>query len=158
MNELGAFYAQKYAIERERAVREGTIKPATAAERRQAKQGPRPTAEYDACKPKRNKFNARSVVVDGQKFDSQAEARRWGELRLLERAGEIHDLQRQRVYRMVVNGIEICRIIPDFDYLDKDGAPVTEDVKSKPTLTPVFRVKAKLFYALFRRDIKLIGV
>ena len=42
-----------------------------------------------------SKYGAIKTVLDGIKFDSKAEARRWAELRLLERAGQIHDLQRQ---------------------------------------------------------------
>lgn len=42
-----------------------------------------------------NKFHAKKVGVDGIKFDSQKEAARWQELKLLERAGEICELERQ---------------------------------------------------------------
>lgn len=40
-----------------------------------------------------NKFHARRTELDGYQFDSQAEARRYRTLRLLERAGEIRDLE-----------------------------------------------------------------
>lgn len=42
-----------------------------------------------------NKFGAIATVVDGIRFDSMKEARRWGELRLMEKAGEIRNLSRQ---------------------------------------------------------------
>lgn len=42
-----------------------------------------------------NKFGAIATVVDGIRFDSLKEARRWGELRLMEKAGEIRNLSRQ---------------------------------------------------------------
>ena len=38
---------------------------------------------------KRHKYNARPTVVDGVRYQSTAEARRYGELKLLERAGKI---------------------------------------------------------------------
>lgn len=44
---------------------------------------------------KRNKYGNRKVTVDGEVFDSRHEYQRWCELRLLERAGKIHDLFRQ---------------------------------------------------------------
>lgn len=44
---------------------------------------------------RRHKYGARATVVDGIRFDSAAEARRYQELRLRERAGEIRDLTRQ---------------------------------------------------------------
>jgi hypothetical protein len=39
------------------------------------------------------KYHSRKVRFDGLNFDSQAEADRWAELRLLERAGEIESLR-----------------------------------------------------------------
>ena len=43
----------------------------------------------------KSKYKADKVVVDGVKFDSKREARRYRELKLLEKAGEISDLQMQ---------------------------------------------------------------
>ncbi|NCB05918.1 MAG: DUF1064 domain-containing protein, partial [Clostridia bacterium] len=37
----------------------------------------------------RSKFNAKATVVDGIRFDSQAEARRYGQLQALQAAGAI---------------------------------------------------------------------
>lgn len=41
------------------------------------------------------KYGNRKIIKDGQAFDSVKEARRWFELCLLEKAGEITDLRRQ---------------------------------------------------------------
>jgi hypothetical protein len=41
------------------------------------------------------KYGNRKIIKDGQTFDSVKEARRWFELCLLEKAGEITDLRRQ---------------------------------------------------------------
>jgi hypothetical protein len=41
---------------------------------------------------KRKPVNNRKVQLDGYQFDSQAEARRWQELTLWQRAGDIRDL------------------------------------------------------------------
>lgn len=106
----------------------------------------------------RNKYRAKKVTVDGETFDSQGEYARWCELKLLERAGKISGLKRQITYPLVVNGEKIGSIIPDFDYRDnRTGEQITEDFKSKPTQTPVFRLKAKLFKAVYGREIKLSG-
>ena len=43
----------------------------------------------------RNKYRNEKVTVDGVVFDSKKEARRFQELRLLQAAGKITDLQRQ---------------------------------------------------------------
>lgn len=44
------------------------------------------------------KYNNTTVRVDGRLFDSKREAARWQELKLLERAGEITELERQVEY------------------------------------------------------------
>ena len=49
----------------------------------------------------RNKYNAKKVVVNGEEFDSKKEARRYQQLLLLERAGEIADLRRQVKYVLI---------------------------------------------------------
>ena len=46
----------------------------------------------------RNKYGARKTVIDGITFDSKREAIRYQELKLLERAGEIKDLELQPKY------------------------------------------------------------
>lgn len=47
---------------------------------------------------KAHKYNAVRTEVDGISFASKKEARRYGELKLLERAGEIEDLELQPRY------------------------------------------------------------
>lgn len=80
-----------------------------------------------------NKYRAKKTVVDGIKFDSKREARRYQELRLLERAGEIARLNLQVRYPLEVNGHKIGRYTADFVYCDSDGMLVVEDVKSPAT-------------------------
>lgn len=101
------------------------------------------------------KYNSRPVEHDGIRFDSLAEYRRYGELVLLERAGEITDLTvhprflLQEAFKY--NG-HIERAIyyeGDFQYTSPDGWTVVEDVKSPATRTPVYMVKRKLFLARY---------
>lgn len=47
------------------------------------------------------KYNNRKIVVDGLKFDSKKEAKRYQELKVLERAGIIENLQRQVKYVLI---------------------------------------------------------
>ena len=49
-----------------------------------------------------NKYgNVKTVTSDGIKHDSIKEANRWCELKLLERAGKITDLQRQVPFELI---------------------------------------------------------
>ena len=95
-----------------------------------------------------NKFGAIKVEIDGHVFDSKAEARRYGELRLLQRARQIQNLELQPKFPIVINGVKICTYIADFAYLERDKR-VVEDIKSEPTKTAVYRIKVKLMEAVY---------
>lgn len=100
------------------------------------------------------KFKNIPTEVDGISFSSKKEAKRYGELKLLERAGEIADLKVQPAFPLDVNGVPICRYVGDFSYHHAhQGAVlaqlVVEDVKSPITRKhPVYRLKNKLFAAI----------
>lgn len=103
-----------------------------------------------------SKFGAVKTIVDGIEFDSKAEARRYSELRLLERAGKIRNLERQVRYDLDVNGVRIGFYKADFRYWDQaSNQQIVEDVKGMRT--PVFAIKAKLMKALHRVEIVEIG-
>lgn len=103
---------------------------------------------------RRGKYGNKRTELDGIVFASAAEAKRYSELKLLERAGEISGLELQPRYQLVVKGHKVCTYVGDFRYLDKTGAPVTEDVKG--VATDAFKIKARLFRALMGRDIQII--
>jgi Protein of unknown function (DUF1064) len=69
---------------------------------------------------KRRVRGAESTTVDGIKFPSKREAKRWSELRLLERAGQITELERQVKYELRaprgMNTEVIGHYIADFRY------------------------------------------
>lgn len=105
---------------------------------------------------RRSKFGAVKTTVDGIEFDSKAEARRYSELRLLERAGKIRNLERQVRYDLDVNGVRVGFYKADFRYWDQASSQqIVEDVKGMRT--PVFAIKAKLMKALHRVEIVEIG-
>ena len=95
---------------------------------------------------RRPKYGNRRTVVDGVAFASAAEARRWQELRLLEQAGQISELQRQPRYPLDVARERVGVYVGDFWYVRKDR-PTIEDVKG--VRTPLYRLKAKLVHALY---------
>lgn len=101
-------------------------------------------------------MGAKRTMVDGITFDSAKEARRWQELRLLERAGEIAELERQ--VPIPLNGRDGPVLTPtgrqmlylaDFQYRDHrlGGAVVIEDVKSGDHRTEVYQIKRAVLAA-----------
>ena len=108
-----------------------------------------------------NKYGNRKTVVDGQEFDSRHEAERWIELRYMERAGLIYDLQRQVPFVLIpkqkdeLTGKVIereCKYIADFTYRScKTGRIVVEDAKGAKT--EVYKLKKKIM--LYRHSIRI---
>ena len=96
---------------------------------------------------RKNKYNAKKVLLDGILFDSQHEADRYTELKLMLRAGEITDLKRQVKYVLIPakrepdtigprGGVKKGKIIEretyykaDFVYKTRDGTEIVEDAK-----------------------------
>jgi len=85
-----------------------------------------------------NKYSAKKTYSElcGRKFDSKAEARRGEELELLQKAGEIRDLQYQ--VKFTLHHKPIITIKVDFVY-GENGETTYEDVKGVETRE--FRVK-----------------
>lgn len=104
----------------------------------------------------RSKYRNQPVDLDGHRFASKAEARRYSELVLLERIGDIADLELQPRYPLVVEGQKIATYVADFRY-QRDGRTIVEDVKSPASRTPVYRLKAKLLRALHGIEIAEIS-
>jgi hypothetical protein len=95
---------------------------------------------------RRSKYGAVKTVVDGVTFDSKAEAKRYGELKLLQAAGEIKGLELQPRYDITINDKFCAFYKADFRYI-RDSAMVVEDVKGMKT--PVYNLKKKLVEALY---------
>ena len=103
-----------------------------------------------------NKYNAKRTVVDGISFHSKAEAARYSDLKLLERAGVIFKLELQPAFPCVVNKKKICVYKADFKYHLKNGKWVIEDVKGYRT--QIYKIKKKLVEALYGIEITEIQV
>ena len=113
---------------------------------------------------KENKYHARKVVAQGQVFDSEKEYARYLELKLLEKAGEISQLERQVKYDLIPKQMDeegkmIERptvYVADFQYRDNTtGEFIVEDVKGyrRGQAYAVFSLKRKLM--LWRYGIKI---
>lgn len=94
------------------------------------------------------KYRNKKTQVDMYVFDSVLEARRYKQLALLERAGEIKNLKLQVPFLLQEsfrkNGKTYRKIeyIADFVYEEK-GQTIVEDTKG--IKTDVFKIKQKLF-------------
>ena len=100
---------------------------------------------------KPTKYGNRKVNLNGEKFDSAKEARRYGELVLLERAGQISHLERQVKYELIpsqrVDGKVVeraCTYVADFVYME-NGKKVVEDTKGFRTKDYIVKRKLMLY-------------
>lgn len=99
------------------------------------------------------KYANKPTVVDGIRFPSKKEATRYGQLKWLEKVGEIADLRLKTRYDIIVGGIKICQYEDDFSYVNKgDTGRTIEDAKG--FRTPVYRLKKKLMRACNGIEIK----
>lgn len=95
-----------------------------------------------------NKYRNKKVIVDDYIFDSVQESRRYKELKLLLREGEISNLELQPRFLLQdsfkKNGKTFRKIeyVADFQYIE-DGKTIVEDVKGMQT--DVFKLKHKIF-------------
>lgn len=108
-----------------------------------------------------NKYGAKKTVFQGITFDSQKEAQRYAELRLLERGGVIKDLKCQVKYELIPTQRSIygkvvekaVNYIADFVYTDvKLDDTVVEDTKG--FRTKEYIIKRKLMLWVYGIEIK----
>lgn len=113
----------------------------------------------------KTKYHNQKTDVDGIPFDSKKEARRFMELREMQRCGAISDLRLQVNFTLIEGYTKPTgeRVKPmvykaDFTYKrqDQTGAYtiyIVEDVKSKATRTKTYLLKRKLMREKFRLEI-----
>lgn len=105
---------------------------------------------------KKTKYGNTKVVTADGTFDSKAEYARWQDLKLLEKAGKIRDLERQVRYPLhactpSIGGEKVGDYIADFVYLDAGNQLVVEDVKGHRT--QLYAWKARHFKAEYGFEI-----
>lgn len=104
--------------------------------------------------PARSKYRAVPTVLDGERFHSKAEAARWAELKLLQRARRIKALERQPLITLIINGITVGRWIGDFTYIE-NGVRIYEDHKGVDNA--LSRFKRKVVEAYAGIEVRLTG-
>lgn len=97
-----------------------------------------------------SKYHSKKMIIDGITFDSKREANRYCELKLLEKAGKIKDLQLQHQFVLQPSfkkkgkSIRAITYVADFVYFDLERMKnVVEDVKGYKT--DVYQIKKKMF-------------
>ena len=94
-----------------------------------------------------SKYRAKPMVVDGIRFASTKESNRYKELKLLEKAGKIKDLDLQPPYEFYIKGNKVFTYKADFSYWDEFDNKRVEDVKG--FRTPVYKLKKKIIEAYY---------
>ena len=101
---------------------------------------------------RRGKYNNRKTFAHGIWFDSDHEAKRYPDLKILEKAGKIRDLKRQVLFTLIEKNDRhrALRYKADYTYEEqtKEGGweLVVEDCKGYRT--PHYQDKKKLMYAV----------
>jgi hypothetical protein len=94
----------------------------------------------DMTCPRRKKYGNVKTEIDGIKFDSKAEGRRYRQLKLMEQAGAMHGLILQKPF--VLHAGIVYKA--DFAYFElSTNKLVAEDVKGVETKE--FKLKKRLF-------------
>ena len=109
-----------------------------------------------------NKYGNKKVTIGDETFDSSKEYRRFCELKLLQRAGKIKDLQRQVKFVLIPTqrepdeagvrgGLKKGKVIEketayiaDFVYVNDKGETVVEDTKGFKTKDYIIKRKLML--------------
>jgi hypothetical protein len=98
----------------------------------------------------RNKFGAKREIVDGISFASRAEARRYRELCLLQKAGQIHELELQPKLDLIAG----LKYTPDFCYR-RGSEFIYEEIKG--VVTADFTMRLALFHYVYPSATLLIN-
>lgn len=108
---------------------------------------------WGAFRSRDSKFGNVPTRLDGRMFHSKLEAARYQELKALQQAGLIRDLECQPKFALVVNGVDCGAYLGDFRYVDcETGQSVTEDTKG--VATEVYKLKRRLVRAIHGVDVQ----
>ena len=111
----------------------------------------------------KTKYHSKKITVNGETFDSKKEYRRYQELKLLEQAGEVRNIQRQVKFVLIPaqrepdtigprGGVRPGKVIEkevsyiaDFVYTEA-GKTVVEDTKGFKTKDYILKRKMMLYF------------
>ena len=100
------------------------------------------------------KYKNKKIQIDGFTFDSKLEGKHYSQLKLLERAGEIEELELQVKFNLIVHDIKIGFYKADFKFFDlKENKQRVVD--SKGYDTPVSKLKRKMVKAIYGIDVEI---
>jgi hypothetical protein len=97
------------------------------------------------------------VQMDGYTFDSKREANRYMELKMLEKMGQLRELIIHPRFELVVNGVNVCSYVADFEYRpnwQSESGRIVEDAKGKRTRDYI--LKKKLMAAIYNITVEEI--
>jgi hypothetical protein len=115
---------------------------------------------------------AKRVEADGHTFDSQIEAKRYGQLKILAAAGDIIELGIHPTYKLTIKSEAVGTYTADFSYLEiertRSGGEirrfVIEDVKPSNKsargyfLTRDSALRIKVFEAIYGRSVTIVAM
>ena len=102
-----------------------------------------------------SKYNNRRTHTEDGWFDSQAELRRWQELKLLEKAGEIRNLRRQVEYELIPRMGGLRPIVYRADFVYEEAPTWREVVEDKKGYRDrLYKLKCRLM--LWRHNIAIL--
>ena len=107
-----------------------------------------------------HKYNAQKTSVGSIAFDSRAEATRYKQLCLLQKAGVISELELQPTFTLLDAFTDWSgkkhremKYRADFRYIE-EGREIIEDVKGMET--KVFKIKQKLFLSRYNLELRIV--
>lgn len=122
---------------------------------------------------KKSKFHNEPVTVDGVRYDSKNEMRRFNFLKLMEKAGEISNLRyhvkfelipqitKEEIVHLKTKDKVVTKVVQsaryyeaDFVYTNKKGEEIVEDFKGQET--DLFKFKAALFFYIYKKPITIV--
>ena len=114
---------------------------------------------------KRSKYGNTRCESDGFKFDSKKEQARYFELKGMQQAGLIQELEPHPKRPLILpDGTPIiirgqkrntkARYTPDFRYIE-NGKEVFEDVKSLGTMTEASKLRIAVFEAIYKTEVRI---
>lgn len=122
------------------------VSPRAVAPGKVASHLTRPLSAAGGTRHKSSKYRSIPTEIDGIKFPSRLEARRYSELKLLQAAGEISSLEMQVAFILHARGGQpVGKYVADFVYRNAGGCQIVEDTKG--FLTALYKWKRKHLFA-----------